>query len=416
MANISTSNKNAIYKHSASITTLFKGDKDPITLGFLRIKSITVNYNYDAYNMPLIYATVAMTYEQVQKFRAYQNDGTVLFNLKKYIENGDMPGLEVDVIKAECVYFMPSDIGKDKEQAFDPDRTEDYGYVFTMGFIKADHINKAEAHRNGIINGGSMSAALYWLLNDHTLLMEPLLNNAKLKQVFIPPTDSTAGVIKYLNSLSTFYDTPYRFFMDFDTTYLISSSGRGIKKKGEDINMITMHISTTYNEANMEGMTEDRENKRYSMEISGTYATLYKANLADKMVSEISSVSTTGGTQSTTVVEKDSKSVIKKKDTSIRVSNENTGLIETVKTDVLNNETTLTIIKNKIDGSIFTINKVYYINADDVYSKEEASGYYLLASKVETYLPEGQGFAMSCMVKMKRLSSQINTKEGIKLA
>jgi hypothetical protein len=285
-----------------------------------------------------------------------------------------------------------------------------------MGFIKADHINKSKIHRNGVINGGSMSAALYWLLNDHTLMLEPLYNNAKLKQVFIPPNDSTASVINYLNSLSTFYDTPYRFFMDFDTTYLISSSGRGVRKKGEDINMVTMHLSTTYNEANMEGMTEDRENKRYFMEISGTYANLYKANIADKMVTQINTVTTTGTKQSTTVVEKTSKSVIQKKDTSIRISNENTGLLETVKTDVLNNETTMTIIKNKIDGSIFTINKVYYINADDVYSKEEASGYYLLASKVETYLPEGEGFAMSCMAKFKRLSSQINTKDGIKLA
>ena len=133
------------------------------------------------------------------------------------------------------------------------------------------------------------------------------------------------------------------------------------------------------------------------------------------MTNEITSVSTTGDTESVVVVERTSDSAIKTKRTTIRVSNENTRLTNTIKIDVLNSETILTVIKNKIDSSILTLNKIYYVNADNVYEKKEATGFYLLASKIETYMPEGNGFALSTMLVLKRISSQINEKGSIKL-
>ena len=414
MPNISTTNKNAIYKHKATITTLFKGDKDPITLGFLRIKGFTIKYNYDNANMPVIYASVAMTHEQAQKFKDNQKEGTVLFTLKKYIENGDMPGLEVDVINEECVYFMPNSIAKDREQAVNPDRTEDYGYIFSIGLIKADLITKSKVHKNGVINKGSMSAALCWILSDHKLLIEPLEHNDQLKQVFIPPTDSTASVVKYLNSLSTFYDTPYRFFMDNDITYLLSSSGKGLKRKGDINTVVKIKLVKTYDEANMEGMGEDKENKMYLIDVSASNADLYRANMADKMTSEVTTIDTVGEENSASLTTGTNSPVDAKK-TTIRVSNKNSRMKDTMRINVLNNENILVVSKNKIDGSILTLNKIYYVDADEVYEKEEITGYYLLGSKMEVYAQEGNGYASSIMLVLKRISSQINEKGSIKL-
>lgn len=406
MPNISTTNKNAIYKYTGKFTTLYKNDDDPIVIDRLRIKSILIDYSYDRNNMPLIYANIAVTYEQLKKLKANMKTGTILVNIQKYIENSDMPGLKIDYINAECVYFLSSDIGKDKEQAINPDRTEDYGYIVTIGFIALDHINKNKTAINGVINSGSMSAALYYALKGHNLLLEPLENNDKLKQVFIPPMKSVSKVISYLDDLSTFYNTPYRFFMDFDCTYLISSSGKAVKKKSESTTTVRIKLVKEYTEGNMEGMLEDKENKMYVLNVSATYANLMKNSVTEKTYSSIKGINTSGNT-STVPIEEDGvdSGLYKPNSSNVRISNENTGLIENMKTAAMNNSVVLGIVKNKADGAVFTINKYYYVEADEVYGPE-VSGVYILSSKKEVYMQEGEGLAMSVMLTFKRLYSQ----------
>lgn len=406
MPNISTTNKNAIYKYTGKFTTLYKNDDDPIVIDRLRIKSILIDYSYDRNNMPLIYANIAVTYEQLKKLKANMKTGTILVNIQKYIENSDMPGLKIDYINAECVYFLSSDIGKDKEQAINPDRTEDYGYIVTIGFIALDHINKNKTAINGVINSGSMSAALYYALNGHNLLLEPLENNDKLKQVFIPPMKSVSKVISYLDDLSTFYNTPYRFFMDFDCTYLISSSGKAVKKKSESMTTVRIKLVKEYTEGNMEGMLEDKENKMYVLNVSATYANLMKNSVTEKTYSSIKGINTSGNTSTVPIEEEGvDSSLYKANSSNVRISNENTGLIENMKTAAMNNSVVLGIVKNKTDGAIFTINKYYYVEADEVYGPE-VSGVYILSSKKEVYMQEGEGLAMSVMLTFKRLYSQ----------
>lgn len=406
MPNISTTNKNAIYKYTGKFTTLYKNDDDPIVIDRLRIKSILIDYSYDRNNMPLIYANIAVTYEQLKKLKANMKTGTILVNIQKYIENSDMPGLKIDYINAECVYFLSSDIGKDKEQAINPDRTEDYGYIVTIGFIALDHINKNKTAINGVINSGSMSAALYYALNGHNLLLEPLENNDKLKQVFIPPMKSVSKVISYLDDLSTFYNTPYRFFMDFDCTYLISSSGKAVKKKSESMTTVRIKLVKEYTEGNMEGILEDKENKMYVLNVSATYANLMKNSVTEKTYSSIKGINTSGNTSTVPIEEEGvDSSLYKPNSSNVRISNENTGLIENMKTAAMNNSVVLGIVKNKTDGAIFTINKYYYVEADDVYGPE-VSGVYILSSKKEVYMQEGEGLAMSVMLTFKRLYSQ----------
>ena len=402
MPNISTTNKNAIFKYTATIKTLFENDEDPITLDFFRIKTITLDYSFDKFCMPLVYCTVAMTYEQVKKFKENLNGGVVLLTVQKYVENSDMPGLMADYIKTECNYFMPTDIGKDKEQVINPDRTEDYGYVFTMGFISTKLIQQNKNNKNGILSKGTLSAAINYVLSGHKLLMEPLVENKILTQTFLPVMKSTNKAIKYLNSMTAFYDTKYRFFMDFDTTYLISSSGKGIKRKGEDISLIKLTLMKDYRESNMEGMYEDKENKMYLISISGSNANLYESNMVDKEVTDIKAVTTEGKTTTKQVTETEQF----KKDKSIstyRVMNDNERLTSGLKADILNSSTSITVIKNKIDGSIFTINKMYYIDASQVYGSQY-SGYYLLSSRKEVYLQEGTGYAMSIMLRFNKIN------------
>lgn len=413
MANISTTNHNALYKYVAKITTTFNGtDGKPIVLDSLRIKSIIADYSYDTHSMPLIYATVVLSYEQVNIFKNNIDKNTVVLNIQKYIENSDMPGLKIDYINQECIFYMNTDAGKNKEQALIPEeeRMPDYGYILTLGLIAKDHVNKNKTTINGIVNNGTLSSTVFYILKDHKLLMEPFSYNTQLKQVFIPPMKSVNSTLGYLNRISTFYETPYRFFMDYDCTYLMSSSGFALKKKGEDITSISIKLFKEFDEANMDGMEEDKENKMYILNVSASNSNLIENKVTKSTYSDIRGINTTGDTVS---VELAKSPIINSNTSNVRLSNENKQLIENMRTTALFNSAVISITKNRVDSSIFTINKRYHINADDVYGTEY-SGVYILSNKKEVYAQEGENLTMGLLLVFKKVPDSVIMKEVTK--
>lgn len=401
MSNISTSNPNAIYKYYCNIQTAFDGDDDPLTIANMRFRSIVIDYNFISYNFPLIYTTLSLTYDMVQKLKENQSEGTVVFHLQKYIENSDMPGLKIDVVNEQCVFFMSEDSAKNMEIPMDPDRSDDYGYMVTIGLIALSHVNSNKSAVNGVINSGTMSGTLYYVLNAYSmsLLMEPLTYNNSMSSIIIPPAKSVSKVVKHLNTISAFYSTPYRFFIDFDMAYLLSSSGQGVAKKGETINTVKIYVNNEYTEANMEGMTEDTVNGMYIVSTSAQYAVLTTDEAGDKMYNTISGVSTTGSSENLSVSTLTNNPVTSSSST-IRVPNNNTALLANLQSSMLSSDT-LTITKNKADGSVFTLNKYYTIDCGDVYG-DQYNGPYLLISKTETYMQEGEGLAMGMVLVFKQ--------------
>lgn len=403
MPNISTSNTNSIYKYNAQIMITFPGDDSPTIIENIRFKYIITDYNYDQFNFPLIYCYVNLTIEQQEKFVQFQKTGTLVFTLQKYIENSDMPGLKIDVINKDFVYFISGDTGKNKERVINEDKSSDLGEDTVIGLISLDHINKLKRVINGVITNGTMSSTVYNVLQGHTLLIEPFTNNVSISNLPLPPLNSITKMIKYLNNYKAFYNTPYRFFMDFDLTYLISSSGKGFKLRGEKCNDFKFTIRHDYEEKNMEGMHYDAVNNMYLIDCSGTYSILNDTTDSSKSFSSIGGVGASGtmNQESTGLLSSDSP--VKSKVNMIRVPNNNTELIKNMSVEAANNAVTITIAKNKIDTSIITPNKHFTIDPSEVYDAKYI-GDYLLSRKRELYLQEGEGMAMSTILFMKKVS------------
>ena len=206
MPNISTSNTNAIYKYTAQISATFPGDSEVTVIEDLRFKYVIVDYNYDEFNFPLIYCMLSLTIDQRNKLVTNQKKATIVFTLQKYIENSDMPGLKIDVINEECIYFISTDTNKlaEKDRVLDENRSEDLSDNITIGLISLNHINRNKKVVNGIIKSGTMSSTLCYVLNGHTLLMEPIQNNITMSNFALPPINSVSKMIKYLDSYKTF--------------------------------------------------------------------------------------------------------------------------------------------------------------------------------------------------------------------
>ena len=403
MPNISTSNTNSIYKYSAQIVTTFPGDDSPTTIDNIRFKYIVADYNYDRFNFPLIYCYVNLTIEQQEKFVQYQKTGTLVFTLQKYIENSDMPGLKIDVIHKDFIYFISGDTGKNKERVIDENKSTDLGDDTVIGLISLDHINKLKRVVNGVVSNGTMSSIIYNVLQGHTILMEPITNNINISNLPLPPLNSITKMIKYLNNYKALYNTPYRFFMEFDITYLNSSSGKGFKLRGERCNDFKISIRHDYEERNMEGMYYDATNNMYMVECSGTYSILNDTTDSSKSFSSIGGVGASGDMSQESTGLLSSDSPIKSKVNMIRVPNNNTELIKNMSVEAANNAVTITIAKNKIDSSIITPNKHFTIDPSEVYDTKY-TGDYLLSRKRELYLQEGEGMAMSTILFMKKVS------------
>lgn len=400
----STTNSNSIYNYNVTIKTLFKNDKNPIFIDKLRIKNVVIDYNYDSKVFPIIYASLALSTNMIKKLEENMSTGTVLFNLQKSVLNSNMPELKIDVIKEECIYYMSksSDKFKNTELPEDKSNSEQYGFIITVGFISLNHVNYNKFHGSGIINNGDMISVIYYLLNKHKLLIEPFDNNKKLNNVVIPPSKSTYSCIDYLNDISAFYNTPYRFFMDFDITYLIGSYGQPIKLKGQITNTIKIKVLNFFDESNIEGIYKDNVDNIYIVPISASNATLLKNNITDKVVTGINAITSDGKSSKIDISNFDDNSDIENHLYNVRIPNDNKALLENMRINRLNNSIVVNVIKNNVDCSIFTINCSYYLDLDAVYG-EEYSGNYILSSRKEVYMQQSDTLGMSIMLTFKKV-------------
>ena len=145
----------------------------------------------------------------------------------------------------------------------------------------------------------------------------------------------------------------------------------------------------------------------YVIDCSGSYSTMSDSTDSSKAFSAYGGITASGDILEEETGTRDSNSPVRAKTVNIRVPNNNTNLIRNMTTDEANSQILLSIVKNKIDGSIITPNKQIYIDASAVYG-EKYTGVYLLDRKREVYLREGEGFAMSVMLSTKRIADQSN--------
>ena len=405
MPNISTTNTNSIYKYNATITLAFD-EENPIEIDNLHILGIVIDYDYSTKNFPLIYVTISIEKDLVAQLIEHQTSGTIIFSLRKFIENGDLPGLEVDYINDKFIYFMPNEASDtdEEDKISNPESVADITEIYTLGLISLDHINKSKRQLNSIIKKATKSAIVNYILQGHQLLMEPLQYNSIMQDMILPPMSSVSKALKYLNEIEVFYDTPYRFFMDFDITYLLSSSGELVKRKGSAYNDVIITVKSTYNESNMEGMLTDKEVMSYNITTSSSFTNIVDSSISNKGYDKLTAATSKGSNLNATITTIDFKSEITSKSSNMRLPNNNSGLLTNIEYYNKLNLVSIIISTTKVDASIFTMEKRYLINTDESYG-DIYTGYYLLVGKKEAYYPEGNSLSLNISLTFKKIPS-----------
>ena len=169
--------------------------------------------------------------------------------------------------------------------------------------------------------------------------------------------------------------------------------------KGNTIYTIEINVKDlSYDQESM-GMITDSYNHKYTINVNNASVDYTKNNITNKLVNKVTIIDSLGNTNSKDVDNNkiNNTSIINK---IINISNIDNNAINSITYGIDKSNVMITIVKNDLDASIFTINKEYIVT--DPYHKEYA-GKYLLTSVKQLYIKQTDNYCMTCVLSFKKL-------------
>ena len=380
------------YKYSVQLRYIKKKERISQEVRTERIRSIIIDRDYINNNLPIMYINLTLDKKLIDDMIKKQDQNTMVLTIYKYIYNEDKKTRsKTRYIHSEMTYFIPDDLNYRSSLDFTDEETngrDDITKNLTIGLMGIESINNNKKTFNAILRNTTMMNAVHYCTSHLDMVIERFDYNENIPELLITPLSTVSSSIKYLNNIKVFYKTPYRFFIDFDCGYLLSSSGNSVPKKGESISSILIVIRDPLNQQAMEeGMITNQKNKNYQLDISAADTQVYQNKITEKLYTSVSSISENGQSKSQSLnINKSSFS--KDKTEIIRTPNSNPNLIENI--SAANNQTSSHIILNKIDVdiSIFTPNKRYVIKNYD--GHKDRDGDFILVRKRELLYYESE--------------------------
>lgn len=367
------------------------------------IKSMIIDHNYDKNNMPIIYCTLGLDKAMVDDMILNVETSIITLALYKYDDYSESP-LDMECIRKQFTYFLPSDININDQIDYNEVTEEEMKdatlRTVSLGLLCIDHINQNKKSFNATLNNATMyDAVKYCTSHINNVLIEPFIYNDTFKQLIIPPIDSLSKTLRFLNDYRVFYPTPYRYYLDFNTAYLISSSGRAIPTKDEKYNSVIINIHKVLSdEANDPGVIINSTKSSYEVGVNHANTTVYNNSIVGKSKTSIKGITSSGSTSKTLNY---TSSYTTDKVSNIRINNDNKNMIDNLSFDMNSNKVLVSINKNDLDTSIFTINKKIVIHHIDKY--QEYNGDYLIKRKQELFIKEGDSFLMNTILNFRKI-------------
>lgn len=394
------------YRYDVSIELMYKNEL--IKIQSMNIKSLSITYNYEKYNMPilLIHLQVDMKIKNaiIDNFITKTND-FVNLSIDKYIHNDK----EVDLnynnsIKSKSNFlfkrfnyilessanFINKEI--DYQESEDHDKVED----IAIGLIDFELFKKNKLKINTVIRDSSLkSLLLYYLSRYKKILIEPF-NDFKIDQFLIPPIESVTELLKYISNYYCIYTTGYILFHDFDKSYLISKSGKLTKCKGDTINTFNIEFNN-----NDQAIYKSSSGMYYKDDI-GILTCANKSDLSifeksqSKELGKIGVIGSNGKYKESNIYENDNINVYK-------INTPNIDIVDTYKYNIILNNKIVEVSKSGLDTKEFTINKEYNIINND--TNETMRG--LLVEKNDIFLNIKEEFVLTTTMRFKIIPESI---------
>lgn len=363
------------------------------------ITSMSIIHNYDTANMPVILMKIKLNYKIYDKIVNNINKGLFRLSLQRYNRNSNT-SIKKDSINSLFTYIIPTNVEYDKELVDKKNDTDSYKYG-TIALLSLDNINDNRNIYNGIIKNSNMISVVHKYTNHMNMIIEQFRSDAYFDQLIIPPISTLTRLLSYLDRESPFYDTRFRYFRDFNKTYLVSSSGNIVEDKDTLYNsMIIQIISPAENNNKSTGLDLNKASKSYILNIDARDTSMNIDISTDLQYNTIIGFDDSGD-----------KTVKLNLSSSIREDNYERVLLKR-KTDLteLNNfkntldssSVVLNIVRSDIDSTILTPNKEYIVKNYNDYKKY--NGKFLLSYKKEIFLQQGDDFVSSVVFGLRKVT------------
>lgn len=384
-----------VYLYTADMT--FVLNDETYNIEESNISSIIIDHDFVNNNMPMIFTNITIKASLLDLMLENQSSGKIIFNLKRTIANSDMPDLFTEYLTDEFIYFVTD------SEAQMMDEGETYKQA-TLGLLSLKCINKNKKLINGVVSG-NLSSLMYYVTGHMPVVIEPPTQNIVFENKILPPMNSISKMLAYINSLSVFYNTPYRFYIDFDCTYLLSSSGKAIKKDGERISTILLNFKNDYEmDGKTKGMYIDEEKSLLEIVIDEDDYEISDDHNLEKSYSKVTATNASGKVSSKYINTSPNSNIIEKV-RSIRLMNDNDGLLDNIIASANQSAVKIMAQKEFIDSSQITLNKEYIIKMDEIYNYEDYNGRYLLSRKRDIYLRTDNKFTSTTMLILDKIPS-----------
>lgn len=384
---------NSTQTYKANLSIAFDYNNTRTTINSQLVSYIMINHDYENNIVPIIYINLSIPHDLYSMIVSYSGEGKFYISLSIYNVN-TLNQLSLKKLDGSFDYVCSSsnpDFNSDTNSS--KDSITSSGYIkLTLGLVSEDLTNTLRKSYNAIYRDIDQETLISLALEDTSAIIEPISYNKKYDTIIIPPLDSRYKFLQYIFKKDPFYNTMFRFFMDFNNSYLLSKTGSNISVGNSSVNNIIINItsSSDYN-SYTEGV--NKINGAYYVYINGAYANVTMDNGTNRIMDSVVTVDEDTGVEELNI--DTSKDSIKK----VFIRDKHAAIY---KNELNSNEVMVEILKQNIDPSIFTPNKSIIISSDSkLYS--DYNGSYILIYKKELYKVEANQFSISILFGLKKV-------------
>lgn len=384
------------YNATVELAFEYNGQRTPITSE--KIAYIMIEHDYDNQVLPIIYISLSANDQLYNAIINNKSSAKFYLRINKTNKNSGS-SISRETLEGSFNYVTSTDNPNFREYVNDNYSLLDSSYRRIMvGLVSIELTNKLRKTFNGLYKNIDEKTLLGMAVEGTKCVIENPKYNNLFTSIAIPPLTSRYQFINYIFAQNNFYDTKFRYFMDFYRSYLLSKCGNYIDAGDGDLSTIIIDVKkVTTNEAYYDGI--EIKNGAYYVYINPAESNIILNQGTEKVANTVVSVDDNNQVQrlglniNTTEGSTD-------KELYIRTNN-----VALYKNELETDTITMQIVKHNIDGSHFTPNKKIIVNNYGEY--EKYNGTYIMSYKREFYKCTAGEFYLSCNLGLRKVGNII---------
>lgn len=390
------------YKSSIEISYVNSNEEIQIDPQF--VKYLLIENNYESSYMPVIYLSMSVENNVYTKILENEKVAKIFLRIKRYNVYSDT-AIYKKYIEGQFSYILPTADPNYSQELIDDTQADTSYRQITLALMSMEILNLAKSSFNGIYGEVDQNTLILKALEGlKEVVVKTPIYNPTYETIDIPSIASKKKLLSYIFDKCPFYDTNFRFFIDFTRAYLLDMTGEPVQSNDGQLNTIVIDIKDVLSEeAYYEGM-ETKDGSYYIyVNPADTHITVNKGT--EKVANQLVVVGDDGDVN---FVDLDINNSI---DSTLKQSFQRGENPILYKNMLESNTIVIELVKENIDSLVLTPNKEYILKNYDDYA--EYNGRYTLIYKKEVIKNVNGDFGISISLGLRKVGNIASIGLGV---